>query len=277
MSTKIPGVPFPFPSETVFNGLSEMEYPMMVNDLSLTDMHEVIKLTSHEIFHSYFPFYMGFNETKYAWMDEGWASFGDFLIASEIDSTIQAEIFFTDMYMEFAGTDWDVPMMTNSAILRGTAYWSNSYVKPATFLYILKDELGDELFKKWIQEFMRRWNGKHPTPYDYFFTLNEVVGENMNWLIKPWFYEYGYVDLGIMLVENNVIMIENIGVYPVPIKLKVTFSDGTIEYLNEKSSIWKNGNKTTNVQVYSKKELKKVEICDSAIPDVDLSNNVYYN
>jgi len=80
MSNRIPGVPFPYPNETVFNGLDEMEYPMMVNNISVSDPGYLIKLTSHEIFHSYFPFYMGINETKYAWMDEGWASFGDYLI-----------------------------------------------------------------------------------------------------------------------------------------------------------------------------------------------------
>lgn len=69
MSSVFPGVPFPYPQETVFNGADEMEYPMMVNDVSVPERMYMISLTSHEIFHTYFPFYMGINEIKYAWMD----------------------------------------------------------------------------------------------------------------------------------------------------------------------------------------------------------------
>ena len=82
MSRVFPGVPFPYPQETVFNGADEMEYPMMVNDRSIEDRMYMVSLTSHEIAHTYFPFYMGINETKYAWMDEGWASFIDFFITN---------------------------------------------------------------------------------------------------------------------------------------------------------------------------------------------------
>ncbi len=69
MSREFPGVPYPYPQETVFNGLSEMEFPMMVNDLSSDDRQYMISLTSHEIFHTYFPFYLGINEIKYAWIE----------------------------------------------------------------------------------------------------------------------------------------------------------------------------------------------------------------
>ncbi len=64
-----------------------MEYPMMVNDNPEENRTACITLTSHEIFHTMFPFYMGINETKYAWMDEGWASIGEWLISKIIDST----------------------------------------------------------------------------------------------------------------------------------------------------------------------------------------------
>ena len=88
MSFKFPIWPFPYSHITVFNGLSEMEYPMMVNDLPLTNRAETIDLTLHEIFHSMFPFYMGMNETKYGWMDEGWATMGSWIITPMIDSTL---------------------------------------------------------------------------------------------------------------------------------------------------------------------------------------------
>ena len=81
MSYTFPAWPFPYPHETVFDGLDQMEYPMMVNDNPVEDRAESIELTDHEIFHTMFPFYMGINETKYAWMDEGWATIGEWIIS----------------------------------------------------------------------------------------------------------------------------------------------------------------------------------------------------
>jgi hypothetical protein len=92
-----------------------MEYPMMVNDLSTDDSVYVVKLTSHEIFHTYFPFFMGTNETKYAWMDEGFASYGDYLIVSKLLSPDLADYFYLDLYRDNVGFEVDVPIITNAA------------------------------------------------------------------------------------------------------------------------------------------------------------------
>src|SRR5215831_4028548 len=91
MSYDFPKWPYPFPHETVFDGLDQMEYPMMVNDNPLADHEGSVELTDHEIFHSMFPFYMGINETKYAWMDEGWATIGEWIISPIIDPALVDE------------------------------------------------------------------------------------------------------------------------------------------------------------------------------------------
>ncbi|MGH2644936.1 MAG: M1 family metallopeptidase, partial [Chitinophagaceae bacterium] len=88
MSYTFPAWPYPYPHETIYDGLDQMEYPMMVNDNPLKDRSQTIELTDHEIFHTMFPFYMGTNETKYAWMDEGWATIGEWLISPMIDDTL---------------------------------------------------------------------------------------------------------------------------------------------------------------------------------------------
>ena len=85
MSYVFPKWPFPYPHITVFDGLDQMEYPMMVNDNPVESRAESITLTDHEMFHTMFPFYLGTNETKYAWMDEGWATIGEWLISPLID------------------------------------------------------------------------------------------------------------------------------------------------------------------------------------------------
>ncbi len=80
MSFDLPAWPYPYPHKTVFDGLDEMDYPMMVNDTPEGESADGIELTDDEIFHTMFPFYIGINETKYGWMDEGWATLGEWLI-----------------------------------------------------------------------------------------------------------------------------------------------------------------------------------------------------
>ena len=80
MSYNFPKWPFPYPHITVFDGLDQMEYPMMVNDSQFGDPVFAQLVQDHEVAHTYFPFYMGINETRYAYMDEGWATTFEYLI-----------------------------------------------------------------------------------------------------------------------------------------------------------------------------------------------------
>jgi len=279
MTTEIPGVPYPYPNLTVFNGLDEMEYPMMVNDASFEDPTYVVKLTSHEIFHSYFPFYMGTNESKYAWMDEGFASFGDYLIVSHLLSEDAADFYYLNSYRKDAGGEVDAPIITNSNFLTRPMYHYNAYVKPATFLYILMDYFGKDSFREYLQEYMKRWNGKHPIPYDFFNTLNDVSEQNLNWLFNPWFFQFGYVDLAIKNVSNTSdkykVIIEKIGNYPAPVHLKVNYKNGSSEVITRTASVWKDGDRTITITFTGKSTIEKIAILNRLVPDADISNNVY--
>jgi hypothetical protein len=278
MSNEIPGVPFPYPNETVFDGFQGMEYPMMAT-IKATDSVYVVKVTSHEIFHSYFPFYMGTNESKYAWMDEGFASFGDYLIVSELLSPEAAYYYFLDSYRANAGYEVDVPIIINSKYITPPMYHYNAYAKPAIFLYILKDLLGKDLFVQTLQEYMKRWNGKHPIPYDFFYTFNEVCGQNLNWLFKPWFFEFGYVDLAIKDVsyKNNKleIVIEKIGLYPAPVDIVLYYKDGSRKNVKKPADVWKDGNQIINISLPEKGVIEKIELEQRLVPDADMSNNIF--
>jgi len=279
MSYRFPGIPFPFPKITVFNGLDGMEYPMMVNDITKHDMNEAIKLTTHEILHSYLPFYVGCHEAKYAWMDEGFTSFGDYLIISNLFSIEDANFYFLDDYRGQAGDFLDTPLFTTSEWLKRPVYTYNSYPKPAAFFLVLQDYFGEEKFKKIIHEFMNRWNTKHPTPYDFFFTLYNVSGEDLDWLIKPWFYEFGYVDLAVNDVsqegKNFKIQIEKRGNIPAPIELKIIFADKSEKIIKENAGVWKNGKSFHSIQGRSSKKIKSVELIDKSLLDADLVNNIF--
>ena len=296
MSFEFPAVPFPYPQMTVFNGKSEMEYPMMVNNWSMLNNPEldkypdkdsyIIALTAHEIAHTYFPFYMGINESRHAWMDEGWAIFIDYHVTKKLYDGGGSPtwggyeyIGFGELYNQIGGSLSDIPIIYDSEFIKNDTYHANSYSKPAYFYLILKDLLGDDLFSRTIKEYMNRWNGKHPTSYDFFFTLDNVSGENLNWLIKPWFFQIGYPDLAIKSVSRKsgeyLIEIEKVGNYPVPVHLKLTYDDGSIETLHEKVSVWKDGDLSYNIIDYTGKKLIKAELGDVIIPDINPSDNLY--
>ena len=295
MSFVFPAVPFPFPQITVFNGLSEMEYPMMVNNWTVYNEeledypnkeNYSIALTAHEIFHSYFPFYMGINESKYAWMDEGWASFEDYAITNKLISDSAATRWGTDNYLlydnvykEIIGSELDLPMLSISKMTKRPTYSVNSYAKPAMFYMVLEDVLGKDVFKRTVQEYMREWNGKHPMPYDFFFIFNKVSGQNLNWLFRPWFFDMGYPDLSIKNVVQQsgeyTIEIEKVGYYPVPVHLKLTYEDESTEILQRKVSVWKSGYSTCSVTCSDNKKIKRIELGDVTIPDANLMNNIY--
>lgn len=279
MSDYFPAIAFPYPKMTVFNGLSEMEYPMMVNDISLPDISETIKLTAHEIFHTYFPFYTGLNETKYAWMDEGITSYGESLIAKAMDSAAYRGFYFMDIYRDHAGHDFDVPLFVCSEYLRKPVYYYNSYPKAAAFFSILHGYLGDEKFLGALHEFVRRWKGKHPTPFDFIFTFEDYTGEDLAWLIRPWIFEYGYVDLalaGIMETEDHqVVMIEKIGHYPAPFEAMVVYEDGSGETFSNHAGVWREANRFYQLRLPLQKKIISVEMKNATGLDADLSNNVF--
>jgi hypothetical protein len=280
MSFHYPAWPFPFPSVTVFNGLSEMEYPMMVNDISVgNDDQELYVLTIHELLHAYFPFFMGTNETENAWMDEGLTTMGEYLLTSVIDTIHESVVMYADIYNATAGDDYDLPLFSNSNCITGYPYWQGSYTKAAFFYLILRDYLGEKGYLEAMHAFMERWNGKHPTPFDFFFTFSDVSGEDLSWLIRPWFFEFGYPDLGIETVETigervNITIKKN-GLFPVPVHLTVQFSDSTAEIIHEDAGIWKNGNEVYEITFQSSKTIERVELGHKEIPDADSGNNAW--
>ncbi|MBA2406918.1 MAG: M1 family metallopeptidase [Chitinophagales bacterium] len=281
MSNKYPGVPFPFPKQTIFNGLDQMEYPMMVNDNSTDTRKEMVQLTSHEIFHAYFPFYMGNNETKYAWMDEGWATIGESVISPMLGEPEDDGIYMRSGYERIAGTDDEMPMITNSQLIYGGTYFTNSYGKPGIFYWALQNLLGDELFLNVLHEYMNRWHGKHPTPYDFFNTFNDASGKDLNWFIKPWFFEAGYPDLAFkdvsFMKDKWKVVVQQKGTIPVPVFLTFILDNNSTLQVNATAEVWKDGKAEFVIEKSLSGKLKEVKLGSSYIPDVNHKDNRWEN
>lgn len=275
-----PGVPYPFPKMTAFQGFADMEYPMMVNDSHFGDLHFAQLVQDHEIAHTYFPFYMGINESRYAFMDEGWATTYELLIGRTEVGNEKAESF----YKQFRVTSWihdpstaeDLPVITPSSELRG-GYGNNSYGKPSLSYLALKDMLGDELFKKALHTYMDRWHSKHPIPWDYFNSMNSGSGKNLNWFFNNWFFTNYYIDLALKSVTKNgniyKLGIQNIGGFAVPFDVKLTYTDGTSENFHQTPSVWENNQKQITLNIKANKSIKTVVLDGGIFMDADESNN----
>jgi len=278
MSYDFPKWPFPYSHETIFDGLDQMEYPMMVNDNPVDNRIDAITLTDHEIFHTMFPFYMGTNETKYAWMDEGWATIGEWLISPMIDSTIVDEYGVLPTASSSGSKD-DVPIVTLTTELKGSGSFTNSYPKPGLGYLFIKDYLGDELFTKALHHYITLWNGKHPMPYDFFYSMNAGAGKNLDWFWKRWFFEEGVTDMGIKSVQKTDlgydITIENKSNKPLPIDLIITFSDNSTTKIHYNIGVWESGNSTFIATVKTSKQVNKVVMGSSHVPDKNRNDNTY--
>jgi len=280
LSHNWPGVPYPFPKMTSFQGFADMEYPMMVNDSHNDDIAFSQFVQDHEIAHTYFPFYMGINESRYAFMDEGWATTFELLIGS----TEIGKERMTKLYKGFRITDWindpateeDLPIITPSSETR-YAYGNNSYGKPSLSYFALKDMLGDDLFKKALHTYMDNWNGKHPIPWDYFNSMNSGSGQNLNWFFNNWFFTNYYIDLDLQNVTKDNggynLTIHNIGGYAVPFDVNLTYADGTSESVHQTPAVWQVNQRQISVFIKTGKEVKSVVLDGGIFMDADESNN----
>ncbi len=278
MSYNFPKWPFPYSHETVFDGLDQMEYPMMANDNPSPTRDGAIMLTDHEIFHTMFPFYMGINETKYGWMDEGWATMGEWLISSIIEPKLEDE-YGVARYAAAAATENDVPIVTLTTQVSDQAFFLNSYPKPGLGYLFVKDLLGEEVFNQALHTYIRNWNGKHPMPYDFFNSMNVGSGCNLNWFWQRWFFDAGYPDLAIARVtpqaNGYTIVVQAKGTKPVPIDLLVTFADNSTRKFHRTIGVWETGATAVTVPVLTTQEIRRIVLGSKLIPDSYPTDNVW--
>jgi hypothetical protein len=276
-SANWPGVPYPFSKMTVVQGFADMEYPMMVNDTSTPDMEFSQFVMNHEIAHTYFPFYMGINETLYAHMDEGWATTLEYLISCDQLGKEKA----AENYKHFRVQRWigstaaenAFPVITPATSGSG----NNNYVKPSLAYLGLKDMLGDEPFKKYMHAYMERWNGKHPIPWDFFYTMNDVSKQDLNWYWNNWFFSNNYIDLAIDKVSikgtDYMVALNNPGGFAIPFDVKITYADGTKQVIHQTPIVWKANQKAVAVQFNGKKVVSSIIIDGGIYMDATPADN----
>jgi len=281
-SNNWPGVPYPFSKMTAFQGFADMEYPMMCNDSQMDDPVFAQLVQDHEVAHTYFPFYMGINETRYAFMDEGWATTFEYLIGIAEHGKEAADKFYKEFrvknYIKDRSAEQDQPIITMSTQVSGAGYGNNSYGKASLSYLALKDMLGDEMFKKALHFYMDTWNGKHPIPWDYFNSFNTATGKNLNWFFNNWFFTNNYLDIAVkgLSADKKTITVENLGGFAIPFDVVITYADKSTATVHQTPAIWEKNEKTAKIVLKSTKKIEKIELDGGIFMDATPENNIFY-
>ncbi|PKF72396.1 M1 family metallopeptidase [Chryseobacterium sp. PMSZPI] len=261
-----------------------MEYPGIVFCHMDSKGESLWGVTDHEFGHNWFPMIVGSNERLFAWMDEGFNTFINGLSTAAFN---KGE-YYKKENMAQAGSylmhDGLEPIMVGPDNMREISIGALAYYKPGTGLSILRETiLGPEKFDKAFTTYINRWAFKHPTPWDFFHTMENVSGEELNWFWRGWFFNKWKIDQAVKEVKyvngdfkkGVQITVENLGQLPMPTTVQLKFKDGTTKNVKIPVEVWKR-NKDWKFQVDSDKEIDQVKLDpDSMIPDVNMKNNIW--
>ena len=277
--------PYAYPQMTAADGIvscSGMEYPMITCIGGRRDTLSLYSVTVHEIAHMWFPMQVGSDERRHAWQDEGLTRFNQSEAMREFFKGYDRFTQSRNNYVTIARTDGEVELMRHGdAYPFGTsAYGVASYDKMSMILVALREILGEETFLKAYREYGRRWAGKHPTPYDFWNTFNDVSGRDLSWFWRVWFFETWTLDQAVAGVrvagDTTEITIEDKGLAPMPVRLTITRADGTVNRVTLPVDPWLSGARRQVTKTIGRSPVNRVEIDPEVkFPDVDRSNNAW--
>ncbi|HSZ72259.1 MAG TPA: M1 family metallopeptidase [Cytophagaceae bacterium] len=275
-----PGVPYPYAKTSVIQGFADMEYPMMVNDNTQQDTDFARFVVEHEIAHTWFPFYMGINETRYGFMDEGWATALEYLIGTDDMGSIKEDSLFkmfrVNRWAKNPIAESDLPIITPTSSMTGPSLRNNEYGKAALGYLAVKELLGDELFRKALHTFMDRWHSKHPTPWDMFYSFNDGSGKNLNWFWNNWYFSNHYIDLALSDIKpsgKTTITLRNVGGFAIPFNVIVTYHDATTEQFHYTPAVWEKDQRQIQLKLTTPKKVKALQLETGIYIDADDRNN----
>ena len=155
----------------------------------------------------------------------------------------------------------------------------NEYGKPALAYLALKDMLGDDLFKKCLHEFMDRWNGKHPIPWDMFNSFSNIAGKNLNWFWNNWFFSSNYLDVAVQNVvagkSGYNITLKNIGGFAIPVDFEIEFSDGSKMNQHFTAAIWEVNQSKAIIPLKTTKKITSLKVDGGIFMDANEKDNVW--
>ncbi|MFZ9387141.1 MAG: M1 family metallopeptidase [Chitinophagaceae bacterium] len=279
---------YPYPAATNVAGIvGGMEYPGIVFCSHASTGAGLWGVTDHEFGHTWFPMIVGSNERKYAWMDEG---FNTFINDGSTEAFNNGEFkqggFFGDPNSPFMvkyvfGSEMD-GLYTTPEVIQQENLGVAAYMKPAMMLTVLRDNvLGKERFNAALREYINRWAFKHPTPWDFFHTIENVSGEDLSWFWRAWVLNAWKLDQSVKNVKyikddpsnGAEIAIENKEKMAMPVSVLVKELNGQEHKINLPVEVWQRG-AIWNFSVPSTSEIKEVILDpEKKLPDWNRDNN----
>lgn len=279
---------YPYPTAVnVATNAGGMEYPGIVFCDWKATGEDLWGVTDHEFGHTWFPMIVGSNERLFAWMDEGLNSFVNILSSYDFNN---GEYKANPRDMQRAGgfltgTELE-PIMTAPDGMKEQNIGPLAYMKPSLGLKMLRDQvLGSERFDRALRVYVERWAFKHPTPDDFFRTIENVSGEDLNWFWRGWFVNNWRLDQGITKIKylkNNpangaLVSIVNLDKMAMPVILEVKTKSGAVSRLKLPVEVWQR-NIDWKFKLDTKEEIESITIDpDHVFPDVNPVNNVWKN
>ena len=275
---------FSYPTAiNIAGNIAGMEYPGIVFCGATDEGASLFDVTDHEFGHNWFPMIVGSNERKFAWMDEGFNTFINKLSADNFNNaeygnptepiTAPAAIGETLTTNDGLMNIPDVIQPYNLGIA--------AYYKPAIMLHTLRNAvLGADVFDRAFKEYVNRWAFKHPTPTDFFRTIENVSGEDLSWFWRGFVYNNYNIDIAIDKVEapkNDKVelTLKCLGKMPMPIVIGIDFADGSKQTVKLPVEIWQRGD-TFKVGLDATKKINKLTLDPSKLlPEDNRLNNIW--
>jgi len=275
--------PYPYPQATSVAGpVGGMEYPMFVMVHAGEDSMSVFSTINHEHGHEWFPMIVGSNERRYAWMDEGFNTYIN-TFAKELRwrDTVMIGSILTD-WRRIVDTGIDVPLMTAADNIPAAALGSVAYDKPAVLLVTLRNQVvGPELFDAAFRGYVKAWAFKHPTPGDFFRTMENATGHDLSWYWRGFWYSTDVLDIGIDGVtqreENGqslaVISLHRATSIVFPVRFRLKYANGTTGDFSLPANIWANGDRF-DAQIAAPARITGARLWpDPSVPDWNHAND----
>lgn len=286
---------YPYPQGTNVNGREwGMEYPMIVfcggraEDFDTLEEADraLFGVTDHEFGHQWFPMLLSTNERRYAWLDEGVNSFTDHYSNIEFYNDPAGRGRTTpEAIVPLMLDRRNQPIMTEPDRIGSDGLGFLGYRKPGYALTLLRDhvlgetvEASQERFDAAFRAYVERWSFKHPQPWDFFRTIEDVTGEDLAWFWRGWFYDTGVLDQSVESVtEDEGLLTVTVGHEDrlvMPVLWEARFSDGRVERGRVPAEAFATGEGGTVVFDVSERELESFEIDpDGVMPEVSRKNN----
>ncbi len=273
--------PYPYPVASNVRGIEGgMEYPMIVFCNRGTP-ETLYSVTDHEFGHTWFPMVVGSNERRYGWMDEGFNELLNYYSWTERFGQAPAHRASRQDYLAMATSGMEKPILTAPDQLSPHFVSPAAYDKPSLALRLLREVvLGPERFDPAFKEYFRRWAYKHPTPADFFRTIEDGAGEDLSWFWRSWFFTTQQLDQAVDSVTvvdsagvESRIHLRNVGAIPMPVQLALQMDDGSTQRLKLPVEIWFEGNRFTALVPGPRKVTGVVVDPDDVYPDVVRNNN----